>query len=203
MKKVFFLAISVIIGLASCKNKAPQQEAWVDNALDIASYQLKDDRFRNSWIPQTTRSIWTGYTIDFLVNQLERDAKTFQDSLWANPSADKLGQRRLCGIYDWTSGFFPGSLWYLYELTGDNELKEQAIKYTNLLNPVRYYKDTHDLGFMVNCSYGNALRLAPNDTIKNVLIETADNLCLRFDPKIGCTVHGISDTGIFRLSLTI
>lgn len=166
MKKVFFLAISVIIGLASCKNKAPQQEAWVDNALDIASYQLKMTASEIADSAKLPRSIWTGYTIDFLVNQLERDAKTFQDSLWANPSADKLGQRRLCGIYDWTSGFFPGSLWYLYELTGDNELKEQAIKYTNLLNPVRYYKDTHDLGFMVNCSYGNASALPPMIPLK-------------------------------------
>ena len=39
---------------------------------------------------------------------------------------------------------------------------------------------------MMNCSYGNALRLAPNDTIKAVLVETADNLCARFNPEIGC-----------------
>lgn len=38
----------------------------------------------------------------------------------------------------------------------------------------------------MNCSYGNALRLAPNDTIKAVLVETADNLCARFNPEIGC-----------------
>lgn len=186
MKKIFLLATSVMLGLASCKNNVSQQEAWVNNALNVASYQLKMTTSEITDSAKLPRSIWTGYTVDFLVSQLEREAFTFKDSLWANPPASKLGQRRLCNIYDWTSGFFPGSLWYLYELTGDNELKEQAIKYTNLLNPVRYYKDTHDLGFMINCSYGNALRLAPNDTIKNVLIETADNLCLRFDPKIGC-----------------
>ena len=38
----------------------------------------------------------------------------------------------------------------------------------------------------MNCSYGNALRLAPSDTIQAVLIETADNLCGRFDERIGC-----------------
>lgn len=71
-------------------------------------------------------------------------------------------------------------------MTGDKELKVQATRYTNLLNPIRYYKDNHDIGFMMNCSYGNALRLAPNDTIQNVLIEAADNLCERFDERIGC-----------------
>ncbi len=39
---------------------------------------------------------------------------------------------------------------------------------------------------MINCSYGNALRLAPDDTIKAVIIETADNLSARFNPAIGC-----------------
>ena len=67
----------------------------------------------------------------------------------------------------------------------DGTLKADAIQYTNLLNPVRYYKGTHDLGFMINCSYGNAERLAPNDTIKAVMKETADNLCGRFNDSIG------------------
>lgn len=52
------------------------------------------------------------------------------------------------------------------------------------MNPVRYYTGTHDLGFMVNCSYGNAERLAPNDTIAAVMKETADNLCGRFNDSI-------------------
>lgn len=117
---------------------------------------------------------------------MEQPLENFQDSLCANPATDKLGQKILCGIYDWTSGFFPGSLWYAYELTGDKDLKTQAVRYTNMLNSVRYYKDNHDIGFMMNCSYGNALRLAPSDTIQAVLIETADNLCGRFDERIGC-----------------
>ena len=39
---------------------------------------------------------------------------------------------------------------------------------------------------MVNCSFGNALRLAPNDTIQPILVSTANNLCSRFDERIGC-----------------
>lgn len=102
------------------------------------------------------RSVWTGYKLDFLIEQMEQPLENFQDSLCANPATDKLGQKILCGIYDWTSGFFPGSLWYAYELTGDKDLKTQAVRYTNMLNSVRYYKDNHDIGFMMNCSYGNA-----------------------------------------------
>ena len=83
------------------------------------------------------RSLWTGYTVDFLEEQLERESATFADSLWPNPAKEKLGTLRSCDIYDWTSGFFPGSLWYAYELTGNERLKEEAIRYTNRLYPVR------------------------------------------------------------------
>lgn len=187
MNKISLLYAAILLaGLASCKNTPSPQNTWTDHAVDIASYQLKLTAEEIADSAKLPRSVWTGYNVDFLISQLEQNTKAFQDSLWPNPPAEKLGQRRLCGIYDWTSGFFPGSLWYAYELTGDEELKKQAIRYTNLLNPVRDFKDTHDLGFMINCSYGNALRLVPNDTIKAVLVETADNLCARFDEQIGC-----------------
>jgi len=123
--------------------------------------------------------------MDFLSAQLERDPSTFKDSLRIIPE-EKLGQRRLCNVYDWTSGFYPGSLWYLYELTGDTDFRRYATHFTNLLYPVREYTGTHDLGFMINCSFGNAARLAPNDSIAPVMVQTADNLISRYDPEIGC-----------------
>lgn len=183
MKIILFLAATVVLG-ASCKSNVPQQEVWTDNALDVASCQLKLTASEIADSAKLPRSVWTGYTMDFLVSQLERD--TFQTSLWPVPPADRIGKRRLCDIHDWTCGFFPGSLWYTYELTGDKELKEQAVKFTNLLSPARHDKGTHDLGFMINCSFGNALRLLPNDTIKSILVDAADNLYDRFDSKIGC-----------------
>jgi len=186
-KSLFTSAALIAIGLASCQNKpVASEESWISHALDIASCQLKQTAEEVADSARMPRSIHTGYKLDFLVSQMEQDAKAFQDSLWPNPPVDKLGKRRLCNIYDWTSGFFPGSLWYAYELTGDEVLKEQAIRYTNMLNPIRHYKDNHDIGFMMNCSYGNALRLAPNDSIQAVLVETADNLCTRFNEQIGC-----------------
>lgn len=60
------------------------------------------------------------------------------------------------------------------------------MKFTNHLYPLREYKGTHDIGFMMNCSYGNANRLSPADSVRSALIQTADNLCGRFNPEIGC-----------------
>ncbi|MDY5354883.1 DUF4995 domain-containing protein [Bacteroides pyogenes] len=184
MKKKLILLASVGITLASCHTTPREDYHWIQKGIDAASAQLRLTAEEIRGTGQLPRSIRTGYDIDFLCRQLERDSQTFKDSLRANPAAEEIGKRRLCGVYDWTSGFFPGSLWYAYELTGDETLKKEATHYTNLLNPVRYYKGTHDLGFMVNCSYGNAERLAPNDTIATVMRETADNLCGRFEDSI-------------------
>lgn len=185
-QKKLFLATALFISLTGCKNNSSPQETWVNNALDVTSYQLKLTAEELTGTHKLPRSIYSGYDVNFLDTQLEREDKSYIDSLRPNPTALQLGQRHLCGISDWTSGFFPGSLWYAYEMTGDEELKKRAIEYTNTLYPVRKLTQTHDVGFMMNCSYGNALRLAPNDTIKAVLVETADNLCSRFNPEIGC-----------------
>lgn len=182
----FFLNLFLSgIFLSSCQSNV-NNEKWVCDALDVASYQLKftAQELKDSVV--MPRSLWTGYDVSFLESQLERDASTFADSLWANPPKEKLGTRRNCNIYDWTSGFFPGSLWYAYELTGDADLKNEAIDYTNRMFPISKYKDNHDIGFMINCSYGNAMRLAPNDSIMDVIVETAENLCSRFNVQIGC-----------------
>lgn len=186
MKKNLVLFTTLALAaLSSCQTPPKEDYGWVKKGIDVASAQLKltaEDVKDSGKLP---RSIHTGYTIDFLCQQLERDSLTFKDSLRTNPASEDMGKRRLCSVYDWTSGFFPGTIWYTYELTGDEALKTQAINYTNLLNPVRAYTGTHDLGFMVNCSYGNALRLAENDTIAAVMIETADNLTSRFNDSIG------------------
>lgn len=183
MKRIFILMAVAMTVLAGCRK---EDYGWVKTGIDRACSQLLLTAENIDGTGQMPRSIWVGYDLDMLSYQLGKNKEEFKDSLRAHPGSDKIGKLRLCGIYDWTSGFFPGSLWYAYELTGDEALKDAAVKYTNILNPIREYTGTHDLGFMMNCSYGNALRLSPNDTIPAVLIQTADNLCSRFDEKIGC-----------------
>ena len=174
------MAASLIIATACGR----EDYSWVKTGIDRAQHQLMLTAEEIDGTGKLPRSIHVGYDFAKLQEQLEKEI--FIDSLRAQPAAEIIGQRRLCSVYDWTSGFFPGSLWYIYEFTGDEAVKQQAIKYTEILNPVREYRGTHDLGFMMNCSYGNALRLSPNDTIPAVLIQTADNLISRFNEEVGC-----------------
>ena len=88
-------------------------------------------------------------------------------------------------IFWWTSGHFPGSLWYLYEATGDAFFKDRAIAWTEILAPVSKYDKSHDVGFMVYCSYGNARRILKTDRYNGILAETADSLSHRFKDSLG------------------
>lgn len=176
------IACAVAALVISCNNKTPE---WVGAALESSTGQLLStaDTLRDSG--RFPRSIWSGWDIEFLAEQIGPSVYAKVDSLRPQPSADKLGKLRTCDVYDWTSGFFPGSLWLAYELTGDERLLLDAVDYTNKMFPATFYTGTHDLGFMVGCSYGNALRLCPNDSLKTVIIRTADNLASRFNPEIG------------------
>ena len=104
------------------------------------------------------------------------------------PRNTKLdGNINLCpNIYDWTSGFFAGNLWYAYEATKDDTLKLAAIRFTEALDSLQYFTGHHDVGFMVGSSYGNGYRLTHNEKYKAVLVQTAKSLCTRFNPNVGC-----------------
>ena len=179
--RTFITTILIAVIAIGCQKDDYQ---WIKTGIERAQHQLMLTASELDGTGKLPRSIWVGYDFTKLQEQLEKEI--FVDSLRPQPAAEKLGRRRVCDIYDWTSGFFPGSLWYVYEFTGDEAVKAEAVKFTELLNPIRKYTGTHDLGFMMNCSYGNALRLSPSDTIPAVLVETADNLCSRFDEGVGC-----------------
>eukprot|EP01035_Chromulina_nebulosa_P061103 gene61103-83568_t len=65
-------------------------------------------------------------------------------------------------------------------------MKDAAIQWTEKLEPLKDFKDHHDLGFMMYCSYGNAYRLTGNVEYKDILVQAAKSLCTRFSAKTGC-----------------
>jgi hypothetical protein len=85
----------------------------------------------------------------------------------------------------WCSGFFGGSLWYLFEATKDDSLKRAAEKWTMAVYKEQYNKGTHDLGFMLYCPFGNGYRLTNNPAYKTIMLNGAQSLSTRFDPKVG------------------
>ncbi len=88
----------------------------------------------------------------------------------------------------WCSGFFPGELWYLYENNPTPELKKYAEMYTDRVEPAKNMTNTHDLGFMLNCSFGNGYRITGNPAYKEVLITGAHSLATRYNPTV-CAIR--------------
>ncbi|HEY4107976.1 glucuronyl hydrolase [Puia sp.] len=86
----------------------------------------------------------------------------------------------------WTSGFYPGTLFQLYEFSHDTSLLAEAQRRLTLLEKEQYNKGTHDLGFMMYCSYGNGLRLLDSPRYKDILLTSARSLSTRFHPAVGC-----------------
>ncbi len=102
------------------------------------------------------------------------------------PKSIKNGELETSTADWWCSGFFPGTLWYLYEYSQDKEICKYATLLTERLEAEQYNKTTHDLGFMLYCSYGNALRLTGDESYKPILINGAKSLSTRYNPVVGC-----------------
>jgi len=99
---------------------------------------------------------------------------------------NKDGSLSVVPAGDWTSGFYPGILWYMYELTGSPEWKEKATKYTHTLEQQMYNRWDHDIGFRMFPSYGNALRLTGDTSCIPVLVQSARTLITRYYENVGC-----------------
>ncbi|NDV78167.1 glycoside hydrolase family 88 protein [Dysgonomonas sp. 511] len=159
MKKNLFMLLSLLsfamVWMSSCSDK--EEIAFIEKNVDFAVAQ----------------------TQMMLDSVGQPTGKNYPRTLNAE------GKLVTTGMYDWTPGFFPGSLWYLYELTGDSLWKSNAEKWTASLEPLKTFTGHHDLGFMMYCSYGNGYRLTDNPAYKDILIESAKSLSTRFSEKTG------------------
>jgi len=101
------------------------------------------------------------------------------------PKTFEKGQLVTSGSDWWCSGFFPGSLWYLYEYSRDKQVLDYARMYTARVEREKYTTDNHDIGFILYCSYGNGLRLTGEPSYRDVLLTGAQSLATRYSPSIG------------------
>lgn len=108
------------------------------------------------------------------------------DKTLVSPRSLRADTISLVSPKDWTSGFFAGNLWYMYELSGDKYWIEKAREFTEPLEMQKNNGTTHDMGFKLFCSYGNGLRITGDPKYKEILLTAAKTLSTRFNPKVGC-----------------
>jgi unsaturated chondroitin disaccharide hydrolase len=125
--------------------------------------------------------------LDYCLEQASKTVSGLTDSSQIPRSiADGKTGWRFVNYRDWTSGFWPGILWYAYEYSKDDKWKSQAVRFSKALFPlVDSAAIDHDLGFQVFCSIGNGYRLTNDSTYKTILLRAADTLSKLFNPKVG------------------
>ena len=94
-------------------------------------------------------------------------------------------------VRNWTSGFWPGILWYAYEYSKDEDIKEAAEKFTA---PLKIISETsagnHYIGLLVYFSYGNGYLLTGSEEYKKIILAAADTLATLFNPNVGQSYPG-------------
>jgi len=162
MKK-HLLSIFTLLALASCSQKEKQQEPEKEN-LDQkieATLQTATDQYKYlGSITPKGRYPKTYHT--------QKDSLETSDSGW------------------WCSGFYPGTLLYLDEANKNNVFKKQLEPVLDDLKREQFNKSTHDLGFMMYCSFGNAERLTPKKEYEEVLMNSAKSLITRYNDTAKC-----------------
>ncbi|MFO1450091.1 MAG: glycoside hydrolase family 88 protein [Opitutaceae bacterium] len=101
------------------------------------------------------------------------------------PRTWQNNQLTLVGATDWTCGFFPGELWLLYEATGELRWREAAVGTMSQVEVAKNNRGTHDVGFILSCSFGQAYRLTGSAAYRDVLTTGATSLSTRFNPTVG------------------
>lgn len=125
--------------------------------------------------------------LDYCIEKAKITANSYTefDSIPRNINSHQVKWNTV-NIHDWTSGFWPGILWYAYEASGDSVLLKNAEKYTSSLAGILEVPvDNHDLGFMLYCSYGNAYRITKDSAYYKLILTAADSLATLYNPKVG------------------
>lgn len=127
-------------------------------------------------------------SLDFAVQQSMLMAKSLKEAPTRLPqTVNNKGELVTCNSAWWVSGFFPGTLWYLYEYSKDESVKSWAENFTERVKDQQYTTNNHDVGFMIFCSFGNGYRLTQNPDYLPVIENASKSLSTRFDEKVGCT----------------
>jgi len=157
MKKLYYIIAMSVLVLAACQPKQEPMADLIKNRLDRAvEHYLLMAKSLIDRPDQLPRSF-----------NAEGELVTSRSSWWC-------------------SGFVPGTLWYLYEYTQSATLLDDARNYTARVEKEKNNTGTHDLGFMLYCSFGNGYRLTGDTAYRSVMLIGAESLSSRFNPVVGC-----------------
>ncbi len=136
--------------------------------------------------PTMELAIRTDKVFDLAAEKLTKTVESIQDSNRFPRYIEEDGTWATTDSHAWSSGFFAGCLWIMFEYTGDEIWKKHAVKWTESMEREKHNRDNHNNGFMMMPGFGNGYRLTGNEHYREVLIESARSLASRYSDKVGC-----------------
>lgn len=153
-KKISFIAFALMFFSLNAQSKKDQMAKLIDENFQFATKQFK---YLMNGLPDDKMP----QTYDYKKNSVVNMERTW-----------------------WCTGFYPGSLWLVYEQTKDPAIRKEAERTLNIIEPNQNYTGNHDLGFMMFCSFGNAYRITKNEEYKKIIFNSAEALSTRYRPDI-------------------
>jgi hypothetical protein len=124
--------------------------------------------------------------MDDIANDFLQKASSLTYDTTAIPrSLEVSGALKTTTSKSWTSGFYSGSLWQLYDWSKEPQLKDLAVNWMMPVEKEKFDSTTHDLGFKLYCSYGQAYRITGQTEYKEVFLQAAKTMIKRFNTKVG------------------
>jgi len=164
--KILFCFLIPTLMLNGCSSKNEQSPMNTDLMLNKALSQLD-------------LMIETSYEKDQIPRTVEENGETYYTK----------------AQFDWTEGFFPGVIWYAYSASKEGKYKTAAEYFQNKFVDHRLLTNSHDLGFVFNCSFGAAYKYTKNEAFKDILVDAGNSLIQRYDSTIGCIKSWDCDKG--------
>ena len=165
------LFVSLLVCFASCQNLSKNKNSIVDSKVTakLNSFDLKKEiKNCEAQLDQAVPKLTDLSKHPRLIETNETEWKEIPN-----------------GRLVWTSGFYPGILWYMYDLTKDEKWKAEAIKRTEVFEDFKTINEHHDIGFMMFPAYGNGYIFGDKKEYKDILLTSAESLASRFNPKVG------------------
>jgi hypothetical protein len=142
------------------------------NLFNTASSQISHEEYKQA--------------VEFCISRLSDSIQEI-DSIRYPILTKGLGEWEVTEPSYWTSGFFPGCLWYAHKLHPEEEILNAALNFTQGLEDQKFNTETHDIGFMIFNSFGNGYRFEKKTEYKEIILEAANSLSKRYNPNVGCT----------------
>ncbi|MFC1649949.1 glucuronyl hydrolase [Candidatus Latescibacterota bacterium] len=161
MKKIVGISAILILLITACSSPEQESSQTDEQSIDV------------------------DMTFDFAAGQLEKTVAQIGDSGSFPRFINEDGIWETLDSSAWSSGFFAGCLWFMYEHTGDVKWKTHAMKWTDSMEKEQFNKANHNNGFMMFSSFGNGYLLTGDEHYREVLIESARSLASRFSGTVG------------------